>query len=228
MARQTEGRMLDSKEACEELRERYFDSAFKTAYSITGSYSEADALARRLFENMEARFHSEPLPSVLELYILSQINLLYAKGDVQYKRTPSATAPPSKPAPTPEASPRPPEEPQPDVKEPTPERPAEAPKAAAPTPPAPEPGSGGRSEEQYDHRLTELWIPGSEQERQNEPAQASSPEMEETAPVDTAAAAQTDNERSVPLTIANTVLFLVLLGSAAFALAEMGLFKLLI
>lgn len=276
MEKRPENRMLDSKEACEEFRNRYFDSAFKAAFSITGTYSDAEALTRRLFEDMEARFENVELPSAPELYILSHINLLYAKGGVAYRRKPQSAPAKSTGAATPPEA-KAPAKSQP-AKAPTvgvdtvasvpqgapmgqvyyiqqpvllqttpitltaitpqmadkPESPA-APPAAEPAPaPAPEPverDGAGNTKEQYDPKLTELWRPGSEPERgvaQPERAaavgEASRPGGAEDGGAEDEA--PEEDERSIPLTIVNTVLLLGLLCSLVFASVQMGLLRL--
>lgn len=71
---------LNTPEACRRFREQYQDTAFRSAYALTGSYTQAETLTQVFFEQMQREYRDRPLPDALELYILSRMNYLYAKG----------------------------------------------------------------------------------------------------------------------------------------------------
>lgn len=231
MERNTGERKLDTPEARAEFRSKYFDSAFKAAFSITGSYSDAEPLARQLFDSMEQRFKDVPLPKGVELYILSQINLLYAKMDMTTDRRAPATRTYAVSAAEPEPLTANPEPftvgPEPTAEQEPVAPPPAAPAAAEPVaPPPPAPRRDADLRERYDPALTELWMPDDDTAPPKTGAAEPEPDMAAQSAPPEDGDGSAENERSIPLTILNTVLFIALMGSAVFALAEAGLFKL--
>ena len=80
---------LDSQEARRAFRSRYDECIFRAAYSLTRSYHQAQQLKRALFAQVEDDFCDRPLPGATELFLLSQLNLLYARGT--WRQAPGAT-----------------------------------------------------------------------------------------------------------------------------------------
>lgn len=80
---------LDSQEARRAFRSRYDECIFRAAYSLTGSYHQAQQLKRALFAQVEDDFCDRPLPGATELFLLSQLNLLYARGT--WRQAPGVT-----------------------------------------------------------------------------------------------------------------------------------------
>lgn len=72
---------LDTPQARDAFRMKYDDSVFRTAYAITGLHREAQQLTQALFEDVEKTFARKTLPDAPELYLLSRIHLIYARGD---------------------------------------------------------------------------------------------------------------------------------------------------
>ena len=72
---------LDTPQARDAFRTKYDDSVFRTAYAITGSHREAQQLTQALFEDVEKTFARKSLPDTPELYLLSRIHLIYARGE---------------------------------------------------------------------------------------------------------------------------------------------------
>lgn len=72
---------LDTPQARDAFRTKYDDSVFRTAYAITGSHREAQQLTQALFEDVEKSFARKSLPDTPELYLLSRIHLIYARGE---------------------------------------------------------------------------------------------------------------------------------------------------
>lgn len=62
------------------VRQQYQEAVFRSAYALTNNLTQAQGLTQVFFEQLSQEFQDGKLPESMDLYILSKMNYLYAKG----------------------------------------------------------------------------------------------------------------------------------------------------
>ncbi len=221
---------LDTPAQKEVFRSEYYLPAYNLALGVTGAPDAARNLTDIALERAIRRFSGRPLPADCTPYLVAQVYLLFAQ-----RETAKAPAAPveEKPA-EPSAAPVPaapmeekPAEPSaaPVPAAPVEEKPAEP--FAAPAPAAPAQGGTAPAEPEnlkavYDSAMTEFWVPSVGEASPSGESSADSPvaeaweeDLEPIAP----------DQPSMSLSVLNTLLVLVCVGSLVFLLIMLGAFS---
>lgn len=228
MSTQQEGYFMDNYQA----RWRYFEQhsglVYQQAMKLTGDKAKAEALVTQAFQNAYERYANSPCPKDSNLYLLSQINLLYSQmqtAQPAYSACAdelfgSASIPPAPMQPPPFVQP--------------PANGSGAPWQAQPTAAQPAAAQPFASSAVYNDAVTAMWSP----DMVNKP-QADAPQPQAAAAGEAMGRAgdadDADEEegepaasRSIPLTILNTLLFVLTLGGGVLILYQLGVFPNLI
>ncbi len=204
---------LDTPAQKEVFRSEYYLPAYNLALGVTGAPDAARNLTDIALERAIRRFSGRPLPADCTPYLVAQVYLLFAQ-----RETAKAPAAPveEKPA-EPSAAPVP--------AAPVEEKPAEP--FAAPAPAAPAQGGTAPAEPEnlkavYDSAMTEFWVPSVGEASPSGESSADSPvaeaweeDLEPIAP----------DQPSMSLSVLNTLLVLVCVGSLVFLLIMLGAFS---
>lgn len=194
----------DARQAQQAFRARAGDSVFRAAYALTGTPRQARQLTQALFEDMERTHGGRPPSGAPELYMLSRINLIYARGDWRHIALPEREEGTAREEP-PAQEPPPAREPPPVGRAMTGEAPC-TPHPREESDPA-QPPTAYSATACYDPALTQPWSP--EMERQGMALPAQEP------PQESPARAQGER-RSVPLSVLNAALTWGAVGAAAY------------
>lgn len=230
--------MLNTPEACQRFREQYQDTVFRSAYTLSGSYTRAQALTEAFFDETQQTYRERPLPDAMEMYILSRVNFLFAKGAELHR--PEKSPQPLWAQKELSSSPASGEGillgqvfyvPSRDLAQTAlsrePER--DAPKQAAadvsavekreePSAKPPEPPRDENTiRAVFDPEITRMWTPEMEGEHPRRVEAVVPPKPKK-------AFAEASAPRSVPLTVINTVLTLTAIGAAVFLIFSLGIF----
>lgn len=187
---------LDTPAQKEVFRSEYYLPAYNLALGVTGAPDAARNLTDIALERAIRRFSGRPLPADCTPYLVAQVYLLFAQRE-------TAKAPAA----------------------PVEEKPAEP--FAAPAPAAPAQGGTAPAEPEnlkavYDSAMTEFWVPSVGEASPSGESSADSPvaeaweeDLEPIAP----------DQPSMSLSVLNTLLVLVCVGSLVFLLIMLGAFS---